>query len=362
MVMAEERESHYQIIAGTFWLRGKAAVVEEEGGSGMSDLNIQESRKRPRDDDDEMDIVVMVLGFIMVVVGAWYGSASDPRVLRDALRRPNGLKVPKNKYLLVDLGYSNAEGFLAPYKGPLNIIHYEETWERAYGTFTITKKKLYKLMREIRVMGEFKSQAYQAVVDNVRKQLGILVTMDQVKNRIKVWKKHHSVINDIKTYTKFKWDDKKKMIVIPVEDLQAWHIYCMVAVLFIAVQETPAASAYQNKCFENWDDICTLFAPDRAIGDGAEQHEEAAAAMENENDNANAVSSFAESFKEYVSKSTRPTSQEIYKEASSVLGISRHQALRAVKRFLNGTFEEFDMLKNLPDDQKLDWIILCIDE
>ncbi|XP_021726812.1 uncharacterized protein LOC110693939 [Chenopodium quinoa] len=45
------------------------------------------------------------------------GFASDPPVLRDALRRPNGLKVPKNKYLLVDLGYSNAEGFLAPYKG-----------------------------------------------------------------------------------------------------------------------------------------------------------------------------------------------------------------------------------------------------
>ncbi|XP_021723016.1 uncharacterized protein LOC110690478 [Chenopodium quinoa] len=221
--------------------------------------------------------------------------------------------------------------------------------------------------------GEFKSQAYQAAVDNVRKQLGILVTMDQVKNRIKVWKKHHSVINDITTYTKFKWDDKKKMIVIPVEDLQAWHVYCM---------ETPAVSAYQNKCIENWDDICTLFAPDRAIGDVAEQHEEAAAAMENENDNAStsetasgdsnkrlkkdrladAVSSFAESFKEYVSKSTRPTSQEIYKEVSSVLGISRHQALRAVKRFLNGTLEEFDMLKNLPDDQKLYWIILCIDE
>uniref|UniRef100_A0A803M756 Uncharacterized protein n=1 Tax=Chenopodium quinoa TaxID=63459 RepID=A0A803M756_CHEQI len=150
----------------------------------------------------------------------------------------------------------------------------------------------------------------------------------------------------------------------------------------VGSMETPAASAYQNKCIENWDDICTLFAPDRAIGDGAEQHEEAAAAMENENDNAStsetasgdsnkrlkrdrladAVSSFAESFKEYVSKSTRPTSQEIYKEVCSVLGISRHQALRAVKRFLNGTFEEFDMLKNLPDDQKLDWIILCNDE
>uniref|UniRef100_A0A803N8Q6 Uncharacterized protein n=1 Tax=Chenopodium quinoa TaxID=63459 RepID=A0A803N8Q6_CHEQI len=142
-------------------------------------------------------------------------------------------------------------------------------------------------------------------------------------------KKHHSVINDIKTYTKFKWDDKKKMIVIPVEDLQEWH-------------ETPAESAY-HKCIKNWDDICTLFAADRTIGDGAEQHEETVAEMENENENestsetasgdsnkrlkrdrpADVVSSFAESFKEYMSKSTRPTSKDIYKEVSSVLGISR---------------------------------------
>ncbi|KAL2943114.1 Protein ALP1-like [Bienertia sinuspersici] len=47
----------------------------------------------------------------------WEGSASDPRILGDTLRRPNGLKVPRDKYFLVDLGYSNAQGFLAPYKG-----------------------------------------------------------------------------------------------------------------------------------------------------------------------------------------------------------------------------------------------------
>uniref|UniRef100_A0A803MKL7 DDE Tnp4 domain-containing protein n=1 Tax=Chenopodium quinoa TaxID=63459 RepID=A0A803MKL7_CHEQI len=256
----------------------------------------------------------------------WFeGFASDPPVLRDALRRPNGLKVPKNKYLLVDLGYSNAEGFLAPYKENM-----EETslmQEVDHDLINMEAIDEEEINEGNKGDGELKSQAYQALVDNVRKHLGILVTMDQV-NRIK------------------------------------------------------RSGRYKNKCIENWDDICTLFAPDRAIGDGAEQHEEAAAAMENENDNAStsetasgdsnkrlkrdrladAVSSFAQSFKEYVSKSTRPTSQEIYKEVSSVLEISRHQALRAVKRFLNGTFEEFDMLKNLPDDQKLDWIILCIDE
>ena len=56
------------------------------------------------------------LCFTYVLLG-WEGSASYPRILRDALWRPNGLKTPRNKFLLVDLGFTNGEGFLAPYKG-----------------------------------------------------------------------------------------------------------------------------------------------------------------------------------------------------------------------------------------------------
>ncbi|XP_021759148.1 uncharacterized protein LOC110724059 [Chenopodium quinoa] len=80
-----------------------------------------EDRPRYRDRKGNLSTNVLAtcdpnLRFTYVLPG-WEGSASDPRVLRDALCMPNGLKVPKNKYLLVDLGYSNAEGFLAPYKG-----------------------------------------------------------------------------------------------------------------------------------------------------------------------------------------------------------------------------------------------------
>ncbi|XP_019102981.2 uncharacterized protein LOC109133728 [Beta vulgaris subsp. vulgaris] len=106
---------------------------------------------RPRYRDRKGDITTNILAtcdpslrFNYVLPG-WEGSASDPHILGDALRRPNGLKVPKSektskffislliiiifnlvpynlfnvtyKYLLVDLGYSNAQGFLAPYKG-----------------------------------------------------------------------------------------------------------------------------------------------------------------------------------------------------------------------------------------------------
>ncbi|XP_054817831.1 uncharacterized protein LOC129317544 [Prosopis cineraria] len=39
------------------------------------------------------------------------------KVLRDAISRRNGLRVPQGHYYLVDAGYTNCEGFLAPYRG-----------------------------------------------------------------------------------------------------------------------------------------------------------------------------------------------------------------------------------------------------
>ncbi|KAL0386443.1 UNVERIFIED_CONTAM: hypothetical protein Slati_4602500 [Sesamum latifolium] len=54
--------------------------------------------------------------FIYVLAG-WEGSAADARVLRDIISRPNGLKIPRGNYYLVDSGYSNGEGFLSPYRG-----------------------------------------------------------------------------------------------------------------------------------------------------------------------------------------------------------------------------------------------------
>ena len=82
--------------------------------------------------------------FVYVLPG-WEGSAADGRVLRDALRRQNGLRVPNGKfvnnklqnllfitftkcyigyllifvtgcYYLVDAGYTNCKGFLAPFR------------------------------------------------------------------------------------------------------------------------------------------------------------------------------------------------------------------------------------------------------
>ncbi|XP_057418332.1 uncharacterized protein LOC130712515 [Lotus japonicus] len=85
-------------------------------------INVFEVDK-PRYRSRKGEIATNVLGvcsrdmqFIYVLPG-WEGSASDARVLHDAINRRNGLKVPTGKYYLVDGGYTNGEGFLAPYRG-----------------------------------------------------------------------------------------------------------------------------------------------------------------------------------------------------------------------------------------------------
>ncbi|XP_047937598.1 uncharacterized protein LOC125185151 [Salvia hispanica] len=62
--------------------------------------------------------------FIYFLPG-WEGSAGDSRVLRDAVSREGGLRVPKGNYFLCDNGYANSEGFLTPYK---NVRYHLKEW------------------------------------------------------------------------------------------------------------------------------------------------------------------------------------------------------------------------------------------
>lgn len=64
------------------------------------------------------------LQFIFIYPG-WEGSAADSRVLRAVLDDPdqNFPPIPEGKYYLVDSGYSNMEGFIAPFHGVRSQLH-----------------------------------------------------------------------------------------------------------------------------------------------------------------------------------------------------------------------------------------------
>ncbi|KAK9671835.1 hypothetical protein RND81_12G057700 [Saponaria officinalis] len=226
--------------------------------------------------------------------------------------------------------------------------------------------------------GDWKPQAYQAVVDEVRNKLDVCVTTENVRNRVKIWRKHYGIIMEIRTQTKFKWVEERKMVVVPIEDMAEWMTYA---------QANPAAASYSNKYIEHWDDISILLGPDRAVGDGGEHHEEGATMMDDEacdgasssvdttstsskkkqksDSLAEAVTRVAETLKSYVEARLKATptlgGKEVYDEVSKVVGILRPQVLKAINMFVEAPLK-FQVLKDLPDDEKLDWILLCLDE
>ncbi|XP_042474829.1 uncharacterized protein LOC122056930 [Macadamia integrifolia] len=60
------------------------------------------------------------------ILSGWEGSASDSRILDDAIRREGEAKlpVPRSKFYLVDAGFANQKGFLRPYRN----CQEEEEW------------------------------------------------------------------------------------------------------------------------------------------------------------------------------------------------------------------------------------------
>ncbi|XP_038711785.1 uncharacterized protein LOC120005978 [Tripterygium wilfordii] len=77
--------------------------------------------------------------FVYALPG-WEGSAANSRILRDAISRRNALKIPNGYYYLVDTGYTNGNGLLAPYRGQR--YHLNE-WRE--GRQPVTKKEFFNM-------------------------------------------------------------------------------------------------------------------------------------------------------------------------------------------------------------------------
>ncbi|CAN1800577.1 hypothetical protein LINPERHAP1_LOCUS22600 [Linum perenne] len=110
--------------------------------------------------------------------------------------------------------------------------------------------------------GDWKAQAYQAVVD--QKQYGVI---SDIQNRSGV---------------SF-WDEEKKKVVVTTENASDWQNYLKIS---------PNASSYANKEIKNWDNVVLLCGEDRVVGSHAENFQDAVGAMAREEDDTQSNSSF----------------------------------------------------------------------
>ncbi|XP_042488921.1 uncharacterized protein LOC122069041 [Macadamia integrifolia] len=77
------------------------------------------------------------------ILSGWEGSASDSRILEDALHRDGEgrVLVPQGKFYLVDAGFANQKGFLRPYR---NVCYHLKEWHNSNQSPT-DKKELFNL-------------------------------------------------------------------------------------------------------------------------------------------------------------------------------------------------------------------------
>ncbi|KAL0444268.1 UNVERIFIED_CONTAM: hypothetical protein Slati_2149500 [Sesamum latifolium] len=113
------------------WFKGCLGAVD---GTYVEVLGLDAEKGRYRNRKGQTSINVLGVcnteGMFTYVLSGWEGSAADGRVLRDAISRPTGLKVPTGKYYLCDNGYANGEGFLTPYRG---VRYHLKEWDRGGG-------------------------------------------------------------------------------------------------------------------------------------------------------------------------------------------------------------------------------------
>ncbi|PPD75151.1 hypothetical protein GOBAR_DD27910 [Gossypium barbadense] len=233
------------------------------------------------------------------------GSVADGRVLRDAISRRHGLKVPHGCYYLVDAGYTNCEGFLAPFRGQR--YHLNE-WRQGYQLsspqefFNMkhasarniimsgvpesnassqasrgTKRKwvpeedaaLVSCMVDLHNVGtfntdtEFKAGYLNELEKMLEKALpnAMLKAQPNIELRIRLLKREWSIVYDILNGQKnsgFGWDEHRQLVV--AEDA-VWDSY---------LKSYKEAVQFRHRTFPYYDQLTAIYARDRAAGKDAQ--------------------------------------------------------------------------------------------
>ncbi|KAK0571848.1 hypothetical protein LWI29_000578 [Acer saccharum] len=236
---------------------------------------------KPRFRSRKGEIATNVLGvcsrdmiFTFVLPG-WEGSASDSRVLRDALSRPTGLKVPTG----MDVG---------------GISEVNEQ-ERRGGRRVWTKEEedaLLSILDEIVAnggradCGSFKS----GTVKNIETRMACAIpncglkAVPHIESKLKFWKKQYGIVYDMLNTSGFGWNDVRKCI--EVDSDEAWKSY---------VQHHKQAEGFRGKHFPLYERLANIFGKDRANGKAAQTPDQQAADFD-EGDNSGNEFEIPESF------------------------------------------------------------------
>ncbi|KAI0511706.1 hypothetical protein KFK09_012338 [Dendrobium nobile] len=188
---------------------------------------------------------------ITYVLAGWEGSAHDAAVLKNALERSDGLRVPAGKYYLADV-----------------LLYYFMLGKNEFVTNRDERLKpewitgLLQIMMEfvnanMRSAQGFKDSVYQGAAQKMKEKFGVEVTAEQCKNQIRHQRSVWNHIQELKKKSGVSWDETKKMIVMG-QDEYASHI-----------QAFPKDAAYLNIAIANYVELEIVCGIGHATGEWA---------------------------------------------------------------------------------------------
>ncbi|KAJ9562294.1 hypothetical protein OSB04_007454 [Centaurea solstitialis] len=195
------------------------------------------------------------------VLSGWEGTASDSRILKDALIREDKLYTQK-----VDRDRELEEEVI---RETLNATQDEDhhvpramdnRGEQIRESIANEMWSQYLL-----IDGTFTPQAYTNMVDELSKSFEMAITKDHLKNRLKTVKEHFAKWHDVfkgVMLSGFSWDPITKLL--GAED-DVWERL---------IKEKPEAAKWRNKPIHHYNEMLELFAKDRAIGTRAKTAKE----------------------------------------------------------------------------------------
>ncbi|XP_024178735.2 uncharacterized protein LOC112184729 [Rosa chinensis] len=271
------------------------------------------------------------------------------------------------------------------------------------------ERALADILREERGLGHkgdngWKAVAYNTAADILSAQFDIQISADNIKNRVKSWKKFYGIVSDILSQSGFSWDSSTQMI--SIDENSVWEEY---------VKSHDEAISFRFKRIPNWDDIVDLCGKDRATGEGAETGFEATEVMtppaneDNhvdlegddqasedihiiENISPNQASSqkkrneaivsssvpppkrrvttkdvlgtsvdrMASSFEELIRATTKSLApKDVWTEIMAITDLSREEQIKACAWFIEND-KQFLMLKEVPVEMKKDMVLMFI--
>nr|GEY13707.1 hypothetical protein [Tanacetum cinerariifolium] len=264
------------------------------------------------------------------------------RVLRDALDRPHGLKVPRPYCYLVDAGYTNGEGFLAPYRGQrqeMPVDPFETENEHDEGTGDVGCGGVGNI-NSIGTSNEwtaFRDNLAESIYDKPTKRISSV-------SRLKTMKQDWQVVYDMLNSTSGFGYDKGKNCVTN-DSPGVWESY---------IKNHPKARKWRNKELPHYDELCDIFGKDRAQGKRAND----AIEMENE--------AIKEQEQESEKDSDDAIDASVQVEASSVRRKKKKKNMRhvnpLVKSFNDAVLLFGERLKESSAQLKLGWLLKEIHE